>query len=277
MSPLKPLLLTLPLFTLLACGKSPQEAPPPPQDAAAAATAQQPAAAAADSAAIDTALANPNRLASDKEEDGWRKPAAVLGYLELRPGMHVIDYFAGGGYYSELISYVVGPQGQVVAYNNASYLKYAADQPAQRYGNNRLTNVVQLTTPPEDLPLDPASLDAALFVLAYHDLHWKSKDGSWPTTDPAKALAKLSPALKRGAVVVVVDHVATAGSDPDVSVDALHRIDPAVIKREFEAAGLMFDGESAEFHNPADDHTKPVFDDALRHKTDRVMYRFRKS
>lgn len=171
----------------------------------------------------------------------------------------------------------MGPQGAVVAYNNASYLKYAEDKPAQRYGNNRLANVMQLTTPPEDLPLDPASIDAALFVLAYHDLHWKSKDGSWPPTDPAKALAKLVPALKPGATVVVIDHVATAGGDPDVTVDTLHRIDPAVIKRELEAAGLVFEGESTEFQNPADDHTKPVFDESIRHKTDRVMYKFKKS
>ena len=48
----------------------------------------------------------------------------------------------------------------------------------------------------------------------YHDLYWRPKDGSWPQTDPAKALAQLVPALKPGAVVVVVDHVANAGGEP---------------------------------------------------------------
>jgi predicted methyltransferase len=277
MSPLKSLALAIPLLGLLACHKSPQEAAAPAL-ASELSTESQPAAAMtmSDAGAIDAAIANPNRLAGDKDEDGWRKPAAVLNYLELRPGMHAIDYLAGGGYYSELMSYVVGPQGQVVAYNNPAYLKYAAEKPAERYGNNRLPNVMQLTTAPEELPLDPSSIDAALFVLSYHDLHWKSKDGSWPPTDPAKALAKLVPALKPGATVVVIDHIAAAGGNPDVTVDALHRIDPAVIKREFEAAGLVFNGASTEFRNPADDHTKAVFDDSIRHKTDRVMYKFKK-
>ncbi len=119
-------------------------------------------------------------------------------------------------------------------------------------------------------------MDAALFVMSYHDLHWKAKDGSWPNTDATKALAQLVPALKPGATVVVLDHVAVAGADPAVSVDALHRIDPAIIKREFEAAGLTFDTESKAFANAEDDHTKPVFDPAIRHKTDQVMYRFKK-
>jgi len=276
-------LLAFSLLALAACGGPQQESSDAQDTTRSGAASDAPASAgtqtsggAADAASIDAATANPNRLASDRDQDAWRKAGDVLRFLELRPGMHVIDYMAGGGYYSELISYVVGPQGGVIAYNNDPYLKYAGEQPAQRYGDNRLPNVVQLTAAPEDVALDPESLDAALFVQSYHDLHWRSKDGSWPATDPAQALAKLVPALKRGAVVVVVDHAAAAGSDPDVSVDGLHRIDPALVRREFEAAGLVFDAESPVFQNTADDHTKPVFDESIRHKTDQFMYRFRK-
>lgn len=263
--------LAIPL-ALAGCSKSHQEtkaletAPP----------AQATAAPAADAAAIDAAIASTERTADDRQQDAWRKPAEVLAFLELRSGMHVIDYFAAAGYYSELMSRMVGPQGQVIAYNNAPYLKFSGDKPAQRYGNNRLPNVAQLTTPTDQLPLEPATLDAALFMQSYHDLYWRPKDNSWPMTDPAKALAQLAPALKPGAVVVVVDHVAAAGSDPTVTVDALHRIDPAVLKRDFEAAGLVFDSESPVFHNEADDHTKQVFDAAIRRKTDQVMYKFKK-
>lgn len=277
MSILKGAIFAIVLAALAACGKSSQEEAP----AADAAHTSNAAAAAsetggADVAAIDAALANPNRLAGDRDEDARRKAAEVLKFLELRPGMRALDYFAGGGYYTELMSYVVGPNGHVIAYNNAPYMKYAGDKPGQRYGETRLANVAQLTTAPEDVPLDPNSLDAVLFVQSYHDLYWQSKDNSWPATDPVKALAKLAPALKSGAVVVVVDHVAAPGSDPAVTVDALHRIDPAIVKRDFEVAGLVFDGESPLFQNAEDDHTKEVFDPAIRHKTDQVMYRFRK-
>ena len=151
--------------------------------------------------------------------------------------MRVVDYFSAGGYNTELLSLIVGPQGQVIAYNNKPYLDFAAKQAKERYANNRLPNVVQLTAPPEEVQFEPNSLDAALFVLSYHDLHWRAKDDSWPKTDPAAALAKLVPALKPGAVVVVVDHVANPGGDPGAVVDSLHRIDPDLIKRDFEAAG----------------------------------------
>lgn len=261
---------------LAACGQSQQ------QNAAPAATSETPAAPAAatapaadSSGAIQAALANPNRLAGDAEEDAWRKAPEVLALLNVQPGMHVIDYLSGGGYYSELLASIVGPQGQVIAYNNPAYAKYSTEKVALRYVNDRLPNVVQVTKPPEQLDLPADSLDAALFVQSYHDLHWVSKDWQ-PPTDPAQSLARLVPALKSGAVVVVVDHVAAAGSDPVKTVDALHRIDPAVVKREFEAAGLVFDGESALFANAADDHSKAVFDPAIRHKTDQFVYRFKK-
>ena len=243
------------------------------------APAPEPAAAApaptADAAAIDAALANTDRFQGDAEQDEWRRPAEVLKFMELRPGQTVLDYFAAAGYYTELMARVVGPEGKVIAYNNAEYRKFSEDAPVKRYGNSRLANVTEVTTPVEAVGLDPASIDAVLFMQSYHDLYWRPKKG-WPETDPAKALAQLVPALKPGAAVVVVDHVANAG-DPTQSVTALHRIDPAVLKRDFEAAGLKLEAESPVFANPADDHTKEVFDKAIRHKTDQVMYRFRKS
>jgi predicted methyltransferase len=229
-----------------------------------------------DAAAIEAAIHSADRLPGDADEDGWRHPAEVLAFLGVKPGQRVLDYFSAGGYFTELLARIVGPTGQVIAYNNADYLKFAADQPAQRYGNQRLPNVAQLTAPAEEMPLQPNSVDAALFFLDYHDLHWISKKGDWTPTDPAKALTQLVTGLKPGATVVVVDHIANAGSDPAESVDAMHRIDPAVVRREFEAAGLVFDGESDVFRNPADDHTKPVFDPSIQYHTDRFMYRFKK-
>jgi predicted methyltransferase len=260
-----------------ACGgKSQQEtqAPEaaPPEPAAAAAPA-----ASADPVAIDASIANADRPAADKEQDSWRQPAEVLKFMELRPGLQTLDYFAAAGYYTELMSRIVGADGKVIAYNNPEYRKFSEDGPTKRYGNNRLPNVVEVTTPVEAAQFDPASLDAVLFMQTYHDLYWRPTDGSWPKTDAAKALGQLVPALKPGAVVVVVDHVANAGSEPTESVTAMHRIDPAILKRDFEAAGLKFDGESPVFANPADDHKKEVFDKSIRHKTDQVMYKFRKS
>jgi predicted methyltransferase len=89
-------------------------------------------------------------------------------------------------------------------------------------------------------------------------------------------LSKLFAALKPGGVVVVEDHVANPGGDPAQVVDSLHRIDPAVVRRDFEKAGFVFDAESRLLAHPDDDHTKLVFDESIRGRTDQFLYRFRK-
>ena len=45
---------------------------------------------------------------------------------------------------------------------------------------------------------------------------------------------------------------------------------------DFERAGFVLDGQSDILRNPADDHNVNVFDAAIRGKTDRVIFRFKK-
>jgi predicted methyltransferase len=229
-----------------------------------------------DAAAIAAALASPDRPRADVEQDARRKPQQVLEFAGIAPGMYVLDAFSAGGYYTELLARTVGAKGQVIAYNNPPYAKFAEKGIAARYDGNRLPNVRQVTSSIEDLKLIPASLDAAIFVMSYHDLYWRPTDGSWPATDPMLLLAKLHAALKPGGVVVVQDHVATPGGDPAKVVDTVHRIDPALVKRDFEKAGFVLDGESPLLAHPEDDHSKLVFDDAIRGRTDQFLFRFRK-
>jgi predicted methyltransferase len=235
-----------------------------------------PVAAAADTAAIAAAIASPERPVDDREQDARRKPAELLGFLGAAPGMHVIDAFSAGGYYTELLSRIAGPSGSVIAYNNGAYAKFAAKGIEARYANGRLPNVRQVTEEVDKLSLPAGSLDAALFVMSYHDLYWRPTDGSWPETNPIQLLGVLHDALKPGGVVVVQDHVANPGSDAIETVDSLHRIDPALVRRDFEAAGFVFDGESPMLARTDDDHTKLVFDPSIRGKTDQFVYRFRK-
>jgi len=229
------------------------------------------------SGAIEAALASPDRPKADLEQDATRKPREILAFLGVAPGMRVLDAFSAGGYYTELLARVVGVKGQVVAYNNPPYAKFAAKGIAERYAGDRLSNVRQVTAEVGDLDLPPASLDAVLFVMSYHDLYWKPADGSWAGTDPALLLEKLHAALKPGGVIVVQDHVANAGGDTAQVVDELHRIDPAIVKQDFARAGFEFDGESSVLAHPDDDHQKLVFDPAIRGRTDQVVFRFRKA
>lgn len=227
-------------------------------------------------AAITAAIESPDRPKADKEQDARRHPQQVLEFAGVAPGMYVVDAFSAGGYYTELLARVVGAKGQVVAYNNPPYANFAAKGIAARYANDRLPNVKQVTATIEDLKLLPASQDAVIFIMSYHDLYWRPADGSWPATDPMLLLGKLHAALKPGGVVVVQDHVATAGGDPAATVDKLHRIDPALVKRDFAKAGFVLEAESPLFAHPEDDHTTLVFDESIRGRTDQFLYRFRK-
>jgi predicted methyltransferase len=233
-------------------------------------------AAAESSKAVAAAIASPDRPKSDLEQDARRKPAEILAFVGVTPGMHVADMFSAGGYYTELLSRTVGVKGQVVAYNNLPYANFAKKGIAERYAGDRLSNVRQITADIDKFDVAPGSLDAAMFVMSYHDLYWRPADGSWPATDPQVLLKGLYTALKPGAVVVVEDHVANANADPSGTVDKLHRIDPAVVKADFAKAGFVFDAESKVLAHPDDDHSKLVFDDAIRGKTDQFVFRFKK-
>ena len=241
-----------------------------------AASASVPAPSTDTKSAIVAALESPDRLAGDREQDERRHAAGVLEFVGVAPGMRVVDVFSAGGYYTELLSRIVGPKGQVIAYNNPPYAAFASKQITERYAGGRLPNVRQISQPIEDLGLEPASVDAAIFIMSYHDLYWRPKDGSWPPTDPAVLLGRLAAALKPGGVVVVQDHAANPGGDTAEIVDRLHRIDPAIVRRDFAAAGFVLDAESPLLAHPEDDRTRLVFDEAIRGRTDQFLFRFRK-
>jgi len=233
-------------------------------------------AAVASGAAVAAAIASPDRPKADLERDAVAKPAEVLAFMGVAPGMRVADMFSAGGYYTELLARTVGVKGHVIAYNTPPYARFAEKGIAQRYADGRLGNVQQITAEAGDLQLAPASIDAALFVMSYHDAYWRPEDGSWNKTNPDELLKRLFAGLKPGGVVVVQDHVANPGGDVAKVVDTLHRIDPVLVQRDFAKAGFVLDGDSKVLAHAADDHTKLVFDESIRGKTDQFIYRFRK-
>lgn len=222
------------------------------------------------------AVEQPGRPADQVALDASRHPARVLSFLGLRKGMTAADIMAGAGYYSEIMARVVGPNGKVTAYEPTQF--YEGDPKAKGAWDALIARVptISVTPYPFDAFAAPAnSLDFTLLHLVYHDLYWTSEKYKVPKTDPAAFLKTLYAATKPGGIVGVIDHVGPAG-DTRETVEKLHRIDPAVIKADFAAAGFTLDAESNELAVPADDHSKMVFDPAIRGKTDRVVYRFRK-
>jgi predicted methyltransferase len=229
---------------------------------------------AASSPAVAAAVADPSRPAADTARDADRKPLDVLAFAGVKPGDRVADYAAGSGYFTRLFADIVGPSGRVYASVPSGLYKYAniqkgmADIAAFAVGH---PNVSLLFGEPLQVARYPEKLDLFSISQNYHDL----KDRFMGPVDMAKFNKAVFDALKPGGTYLVLDHVAALGSPAEVT-ETLHRIEPAVVRREVEAAGFRFVGESKALANPADPRSADPFDPSIRGRTDQFIYKFRK-
>jgi predicted methyltransferase len=219
------------------------------------------------SPAITKALADPAR-ADQAGDDVRRHAAEVIAFAGVKPGQTVVDIIPGAAYWTRIFTGVVGPTGHVWAVWPNAAAKYAEKgKPALEARG--LTNVSAV--------LDPAILtvdkpvDLVWTVQNYHDV----PNGGGGETALAAFNASVFKALKPGGIYIVIDHVAPAGSGL-ADTNTLHRIDPAIVKKQVLAAGFQWVGESTVLANPKDDHTLKVFDAAIRGVTDQFVYKFRK-
>lgn len=216
-------------------------------------------------------VADAQRLPANVAMDEGRMPAAVLDFAGFKAGDVIADYQAGGGYYSELLSRVVGPKGRVYALTQPNMYKAEAWTALSA----RFPNVVPLVAPATGLMLAPGSVDGVFAHLVYHDLYWESAKYQHPWMDPSVVAANWFAAVKPGGRVVIVDHAGPAG-DTRAVVEKFHRIDPAIVRRDMEQAGFVFEASSDVLHRSDDPHTANVFDPSIRGKTDRFVLKFRK-
>lgn len=220
---------------------------------------------------IEQAVNNPARNDKDRERDQTSKPVEVLSFFGVKPGMKVLDFLSGGGYYSEILAHVVGEQGEVVAHTNKAYGQYVAEEVNKRFGNNRLPQITRKTSEVPALGLGEETFDLILMVMTYHDVYYVAD--YWPKVDRDNFFAQIHAALKPGGTLAVIDHSAKPGTGSSAAQD-LHRIDEAFARKDIESAGFGFDAASDVLRNPDDDRTIQVFEDSIRRKTDRFVYRF---
>lgn len=226
-------------------------------------------------AELAAAVAGQGRPEEAVKLDESRRPAEVLAFMGLRRGDIALDLFTGSGYWAELMARAVGPHGGVLAWEPANFYDSKTKQGWTEL-KARAPNAGLMVTPADAFSLPSSAFDFVMLNLNYHDTYWQSAKFGFPRMDPPAFLATLYASVKPGGTVAVIDHVADPGGDVREVVDKLHRIDPAVLRSDFERAGFVLEAESNLLRNPADDHKKLVFDPAVRGKTDRVVYRFRK-
>lgn len=202
-------------------------------------------------------VASPDRRPADRTNDIRRKPAQMLAFIGLRPGMVALDLSAGGGYTTELIARAVGPTGRVFGQSRPRNPDQALPGPAappnsplalaERAKNPAAGNIVAVVQRFEDpVPAAVASngLDLVTLMFNYHDLGWLG-------VDRALMNRAVFAALKPGGMFVIADHSGRPGTGISES-GTLHRIEEEFLRKEVEAAGFRLAAEGNFLRNPGD-------------------------
>jgi predicted methyltransferase len=220
------------------------------------------------------AVADKARPAEDTARDADRKPAEMIAFAGIKPGSVVVDLVPGKGYFTRIFAKAVGPKGHVYAYFPTeidSMLKGKPPSVTAVTNDTKEYPNVSLIHAPLARFLVPQAADVVWTSQNYHDFH----DSFFGPEDLSVVNKAIYDALKPGGTYVVLDHAADPGSGLR-DTETLHRIDPAAVKKEVMAAGFQFVGEDNVLRNPADPHTKNVFDASIRGKTDQFIFKFRK-
>lgn len=223
---------------------------------------------------IAAAVADKGRPEADTKRDADRKPAEMLTFAGVKPGQVVVDYLPGGGYFTRIFSKAVGPKGVVYALSGPARPPADPTKPSPPAAPDVIAadpayaNVKSLRGPMDSFAV-PQKADLIWTSLNYHDLHLSARK-----LDVASLNRQIFQALKPGGHYVVVDHAATAGAALE-TVDTMHRIDPAIVRREAEAAGFKLVDQGDALKSAADDHTLPSAKIERGH-TDQFMLKFQK-
>jgi len=221
--------------------------------------------------AMVAAVADKGRPEADTKRDADRKPAEMLEFAGIKPGMVVGDFLPGGGYFTRIFAKAVGPKGKVLAITNPPPANATTPPPINAVAADpQYGNITLVSTGIGSFKL-PEQVDVMWTSQNFHDLYLTRFN-----LDVPAVVKEIYGAVKPGGVFIVLDHRAADGATVVETANTLHRIDPAAVRKTVEAAGFKYEGESKVLANPADDHTKGVFDPALRGHTDQFIYKFRK-
>lgn len=205
--------------------------------------------------------------------DARRHGPEIVAFAGVKPGYKIVDLVPGTGYWTRLFAAAAGPKGHVYGIAPTPLIEHHRDQftaYATMPGASGAAPVTASEQPATSLSV-PERVDLVFTSQNYHDY----LDPFMGPVDPMVFNKLVYAALKPGGTFVVVDHVAAPGSGAR-DTNTLHRIDPAIVRQQVTAAGFRFVGESRVLANPADDHSRKVFDPAIRGHTDQFVFKFRK-
>jgi predicted methyltransferase len=206
--------------------------------------------------------------------DDQSKLFDLIRFARIAQGSTVIDVYPGGGDWTRRFSDIVGPGGRVYSFVPAEVAHFENDP----FGKMRALakeagreNVEAVSADLVAMPDVTQPADILWLNLFYHDLHTKLIQARGATA--AAFNRAVFERLKSGGAYVIVDHAAADGTGTN-DAQSLHRIDPAAVREEVEAAGFVLDAETAILANDGDPHSVKVFDPSVKGQTDRFAFRF---
>lgn len=264
---------------LAACGSSTSspESPAPAPTAAPAEPAPAPAgprevSSVEVSAEIRAAVDAADRTPEDRALDAGRKPAELIAFAGIRPGMKVAEIAAASGYTTELLARAVGPTGAVYAENSKGLIGFVGKAWDERLARPAMKNVIRVDRELDDpLPPEAKELDSVFMILFYHDLVWIK-------TDRDRLNAAVFAALKPGGTYIIVDHSGRDGTGTN-EVQTIHRIEESVVRAEVEKAGFRLIETATFLRNPSDTrdwNASPRAAGDKRGSSDRFVLKFEK-
>jgi predicted methyltransferase len=202
------------------------------------------------------------------------KLSKLIRFARVDAGSTVIDVYPGDGDWTRLFSDVVGPKGRVFSFVPTEIADLKPDQVGRMQTLAKESGRENVEVVSADLVAMPEATqpaDVLWMHLFYHDLHTAliQKKGATAANFNRAVYERLKP----GGSYVIVDHAAAAGTGAR-HAQSLHRIEPAAVREEVEAAGFVLDGESTILANKDDPHAVKVFDPSIKGETDRFAYRF---
>ena len=202
------------------------------------------------------------------------KQSELIRFARVDAGSTVIDVYPGDGHWTRLFSDIVGPEGRVYSFVPAEVAHFK-DDPLGRMltlaKEPGRENVEAVSADLVAMPEVTQQADVIWMHLFYHDLHTALMQAKGATA--AHFNRAVYERLKPGGYYVIVDHAAAVGLGTS-DAQSLHRIEPANVREEVEAAGFVLDAESTLLADKDDPHTIKVFDPAIKGTTDRFAYRF---
>ena len=217
---------------------------------------------------IAAAVADPARPAEGRAADPLRKPAETLAFSGVKPGMTVGEFYPGGGYFTRMISGVVGPTGHVYGIENSKW-KGAVKADQDLFKECPKCTNVTMDSGPFGTVNFPKPLDLAWVTQNYHDL----KIAEYGVVDTLAFDRAVYKALKPGGIFFILDHQ----GPPNMTVadiEKMHRINRDLVVKEVTSVGFKLAAEGKFLRRPGDDHTLSIFDKAIQGHTDQYALKF---